>query len=61
MDGQNLGAPWAESPDLKVALEEAKEEADALGADVFELESDNGSIKQQWKRNDGQWKRSSSV
>jgi hypothetical protein len=40
MDGQNLGAPWAESPDLKVALEEAKEEADALGADVFELESD---------------------
>jgi hypothetical protein len=48
MQGQNLGAHWTESPDLKVALEEAKEEADALGADVFELESDNGSIKQQW-------------
>jgi predicted nucleic acid-binding Zn-ribbon protein len=56
---QNLGAHSAEFPDLKVAVEETKEEADALGADVFELESDNGSIRQRWKRNDGQWKRSS--
>jgi hypothetical protein len=56
---QNLGAHPAEFPDLKVAVEETKEEADALGADVFELESDNGSIRQLWIRNDGQWKRSS--
>jgi hypothetical protein len=56
---QNLGAHSAEFPDLKVAVEETKEEADALGADVFELESDNGSIRQLWKRNNGQWKRSS--
>jgi hypothetical protein len=61
MQGQNLGAHWAEFPDLKVAVEETKEEADALGADVFELESENGSIKQQWKRNDGEWTRSPSV
>jgi hypothetical protein len=57
--GRNLGGHSAEFPDLKVAVEETKEEADALGADVFELESDNGSIKQRWKRDDGQWKRSS--
>jgi predicted nucleic acid-binding Zn-ribbon protein len=59
--GQNLGAHSAEFPDLKVAIEETKEEADALGADVFELESDNGSIRQRWERIDGQWKRASST
>ena len=58
---QNHGAHSAEAPDLKVAVEEAKEEADALGADVFELESENGFIKQQWKRNAGQWTRLSSA
>ena len=41
-EGQNLGALSDDFPDLKVAIEETKEEADALGADVFELESDNG-------------------
>ena len=60
-EGQNLGALSADFPDLKVAIEETKEEADALGADVFELESDNGSIRQHWELNDGQWKRSSST
>ena len=58
---QNLGALSDDFPDLKVAIEETKEEADALGADVFELESDNGSIRQHWELNDGQWKRSSST
>jgi hypothetical protein len=51
----------ADFPDLKVAIEATKEEADAIGADVFELDSDNGSIRQRWERNDGQWKRSSST
>jgi hypothetical protein len=37
-EGQNLGALSDDFPDLKVAIEETKEEADALGADVFELE-----------------------
>ena len=60
-EGQNLGALSADFADLKVAIEETKEEADALGADVFELESDNGSIRQHWELNDGQWKRSSST
>lgn len=32
-EGQNLGALSADFPDLKVAIEETKEEADALGAD----------------------------
>ena len=59
--GQNLGAHAADFADLKVALEETKEEADAIGADVFELESDNGSIRQRWERNDVQWERSSPV
>jgi hypothetical protein len=58
---QNLGALSDDFPDLKVAIEETKEEADALGADVFELESDNGSIRQRRELNDGQWKRSSST
>jgi hypothetical protein len=58
--GQNLRAHAADFPDLKVAIEETKEEANAIGADVFELESDNGSIRQRWERNDGQWERSSS-
>ena len=60
-EGQNLGALSADFADLKVAIEETKEEADALGADVFELESDNGSIRQRWELSDGQWKRSSST
>jgi len=55
---QNLGAYSRDFPDTKVAIEETKEEADALGADVFELETDTGSIRQRWERNDGQWKRS---
>ena len=49
----------ADFPDLKVAVEGTKEEADAIGADVLELDSDNGSIRQRWERDDGQWKRSS--
>ena len=60
-EGQNLGALSGNFADLKVAIEETKEEADALGADVFELESDKGSIRQRWELNDGQWKRSSST
>ena len=58
---QNLGAYSRDFPDTKVAIEETKEEADALGADVFELETDTGSIRQRWERNDGQWKRTSST
>jgi hypothetical protein len=58
---QNLGAHSRDYPDTKVAIEETKEEADALGADVFELETDTGSIRQRWERNDGQWNRSSST
>jgi hypothetical protein len=49
---QNLGALSADFADLKVAIEETKDEADALGADVFELESDNGSIRQRWELSD---------
>jgi uncharacterized protein YbjQ (UPF0145 family) len=58
---QNLGAYSRDFPDTKVAIEETKEEADALGADVFELETDTGSIRQRWERNDGEWERSSST
>jgi hypothetical protein len=58
---QNLGAYSRDFPDTKVAIEETKEEADALAADVFELETDTGSIRQRWERNDGQWKRTSST
>ena len=58
-EGQNLGALSADFPDHKVAIEETKEEADALGADVFELESDKGSIRQRWELNDGQCSRQS--
>lgn len=58
---QDLGAYSREFPDTKVAIEETKEEADALGANIFELETDTGSIRQRWERNDGQWKRSSST
>jgi len=58
---RNLGAYSREFPDTKVAIEETKEEADALGANIFELETDTGSIRQRWERNDGQWKRSSST
>ena len=53
---RNLGAFSRDFPDTKVAIEETKEEADALGADVFELETDAGSIRQRWE-----WKRSSST
>jgi predicted nucleic acid-binding Zn-ribbon protein len=56
---QNLGAHSRDFPDTKVAIEETKEEADALGTDVFELETDIGSIRQRWERNGGQWNRSS--
>jgi hypothetical protein len=59
-EAQNRGALSADFPDLKVAVEETKEEADARGAGVFELESENGAIRQRWERKDGQWKRSSS-
>ena len=58
---RNLGAYSRDFPDTKVAIEETKEEADALGADVFELTTNTGSIRQRWERNDGQWKRSSST
>jgi hypothetical protein len=58
---QNLGAYSRDFPDTKVAIEETKEEADALGADVFELETDTGSIRQRWECNGGEWKRSSST
>jgi hypothetical protein len=54
---QNLTARSAEFPDLKVAIEETKGEADTIGADLFKLESENGSIRQRWERIDGQWKR----
>jgi hypothetical protein len=57
---QNLGAHSRDFPDTKVAIEETKEDADAIGADVFELETDTGSIRQRWERNDGEWKRSPS-
>ena len=52
--------PWcllSRLPDTKVAIEETKQDADALGADVFELETDTGTIRQRWERNDGQWRR----
>jgi predicted nucleic acid-binding Zn-ribbon protein len=58
---RNLAAYSRDFADTKVAIEETKEEADALGADIFELETDTGSIRQRWERNDGQWKRSSST
>jgi hypothetical protein len=58
---QNLGAYSRDFPDTKVAIEETKEEADALGADIFELETETGSIRQRWERNDGEWTRSSSA
>ena len=58
---QSVGAYTRDFPDTKVAIEETKEEADALCADGFELETDTGSIRQRWERNDGQWKRSSST
>jgi uncharacterized protein YbjQ (UPF0145 family) len=41
---QNLGAYSRDFPDTKVAIEETKEEADALGADIFELETETGSL-----------------
>jgi hypothetical protein len=58
---RNLGAYSRDFPATKVAIEETKGEADALGADVFELETDTGSIRQRWERNDGQWQRSCST
>jgi hypothetical protein len=58
---QNLGAYSPDFPDTKVAIEETKQDADALGADVFELETDTGAIRQRWERNDSRWRRSSST
>jgi hypothetical protein len=50
---QSLGAYSRDFPDTKVAIEETKGEADVLGADVFELETDTGSIRQRWEAQSG--------
>jgi hypothetical protein len=57
-EGMPLGGPSAVFPYYQVAVDATKKTAESVGADEFELEADDGSLKtERWERDGSDWKK----